>query len=180
MHLLGTDALHSHTDPLTGLRNRRGFYRSVRELIGTSHGDGLQYLTVAMIDLDRFKQVNDTRGHATGDRLLIAVAQSLRESVTGPAVVARVGGEEFLIAATTASDEADAIAERLRLAVASTSGDVTASVGVACGVLDGYGDATRSILDDLVDSADSAMYEAKRSGGNRSRRAGEVQRPERT
>jgi GGDEF domain-containing protein len=68
IHLLGDEALKSHTDPLTGLRNRRGFYRSARELLGAEVHSAEPYLTVIMLDLDRFKQVNDTRGHtpATG------------------------------------------------------------------------------------------------------------------
>lgn len=156
VHLLGDDALQSHTDALTGLRNRRGFYRSVRELIEASPARGLPYLTVAMIDLDRFKQVNDTRGHATGHRLLVTVGASLRQCARGRAIVARVGGEEFLIAEATRHDDADAPAERLRLA--STLLGITASDGVACTRFDGDS-GTRELLGELVESADAAMYE---------------------
>ncbi|MBB2990365.1 diguanylate cyclase (GGDEF)-like protein [Mycolicibacterium iranicum] len=170
VHLLGDDALQSHTDPLTGLRNRRGFHRSMRELIGPAPGNDAWFLTVAMIDLDRFKLVNDTRGHSTGDRLLVAVAASLRHCTRGQAVVARVGGEEFLIAEASPRDDADAFAERLRIAIASSSWDITASVGVACGRVGAPAD-TRQLVDALIESADTAMYEAKRSGGNQYRRA---------
>jgi len=71
VHLLGDEALKSHTDPLTGLRNRRGFYRSSRELLGATVDATEPYLTVIMLDLDRFKQVNDTRATrpATGSWL---------------------------------------------------------------------------------------------------------------
>ncbi|PRC50403.1 GGDEF domain-containing protein, partial [Mycobacterium sp. ITM-2017-0098] len=96
-------------------------------------------------DLDRFKQVNDTRGHATGDRLLVAVGASLRQATRGHAVVARVGGEEFLIAEATRDDDADALAERLRLAIATSSWDITASVGVACSRVSDDAD-TRALL----------------------------------
>lgn len=171
VHLLGGDAVQSHNDPLTGLHNRRGFYRSVRDLIGPTTQQGPPYLTVAMVDLDRFKQINDTRGHATGDRLLVAVGASLQQVTGEKAVVARVGGEEFLVAEVTHDDGADAMAERLRLAVEATSEDVTASVGVACGALDGNDVVNRAVVKALVEAADNAMYEAKRSGGNRSRRA---------
>lgn len=170
--LLGGDALQSNTDALTGLRNRRGFYRSARELIRAAPARGFTYLTVAMIDLDRFKQVNDTRGHAAGDRLLVAVAASLRQSTRGEAAVARVGGEEFLIAEATRDDDADALAERLRLAIASTAGEITASVGVACAQFSGEA-GTRELLGELVEAADTAMYQAKRSGGNQVHRSGE-------
>ncbi|MGP4057410.1 diguanylate cyclase domain-containing protein [Mycobacterium sp. 4D054] len=171
VHLLGDDALQSHTDALTGLRNRRGFYRSVRELINSAPAQGLPHLTVAMVDLDRFKQVNDTRGHATGDRLLVAVATSLRQAVSGQAVVARVGGEEFLVAEATRDDDADALGERLRSAIVAAPWGVTASIGVVCTQMDGD-TGTREILGELIEAADTAMYEAKRSGGNQYRRAG--------
>jgi diguanylate cyclase (GGDEF)-like protein len=171
VHLLGGDAVRSHNDPLTGLHNRRGFDRSVRDLLGTARGGVPSHLTVAMVDLDRFKTINDTRGHASGDRLLVAVGTNLRQTTGEHAVVARVGGEEFLIAEVTPHDGADAMAERLRLAVASTPWDITASVGVASGALHGSDGTDRAIVGELVVAADTAMYEAKRSGGNQSRRA---------
>jgi predicted signal transduction protein with EAL and GGDEF domain len=83
IHLLGDEALKSRTDPLSGLRNRCGFYRSARELLGAEVHSAEPYLTVIMLDLDRFKQVNDTRGHTTGDRILVAVADKLRRSTRG-------------------------------------------------------------------------------------------------
>lgn len=172
VHLLGNDALQSHSDPLTGLRNRRGFYRSVREMITTAADDGLPYLTVLMVDLDRFKAINDTRGHAVGDQLLVDVGACLRTATGGHAVVARVGGEEFLVAEAVAHDGGnDELAERLRLAVADLPWSVTASVGVACAVVGGTDGATRSIVEDIVAAADAAMYAAKRDGGNRYHRA---------
>lgn len=173
VHLLGDDAVESHSDPLTGLRNRRGFYGSVRELVTASPALGHTHLTVAMVDLDRFKLINDTRGHASGDRVLVDVADSLRRSAHEPSVIARVGGEEFLVAEVATGDCADSMGERMRQAVATTAdGVITASVGVACGVLtDHHHDADRLRVQQLVDAADAAMYEAKRSGGNGSRRA---------
>jgi diguanylate cyclase (GGDEF)-like protein len=172
IHLLGDEALKSHTDPLTGLRNRRGFYRSARELIYASDESVAPYLSLIMLDLDRFKEVNDTRGHATGDRILVAVADKLRRSTRGRAVVARVGGEEFLIAEMTQSGEAHAIAERLRQEIAAIPWGATASIGVASTSRVGSeGSDTRALLDILVEAADAAMYEAKRAGGNRTRQA---------
>ncbi len=171
VHLLGLDALMSHTDPLTGLRNRRGFYRSTRDLI-VSARSAEPYLTVIMVDLDRFKQVNDTRGHTTGDRILVAVADRIRQASGGRAVVARVGGEEFLIAETTQSGQAETMAERLRHDVAGIPWGATASVGVATverALLDRSD--TRAVIEHLIDAADRAMYEAKRAGGNRTRHA---------
>ena len=172
IHLLGDEALKSHTDPLTGLRNRRGFYRSARELIYASKDAATPYLSLIMLDLDRFKEVNDTRGHTTGDRILIAVADKLRHATSGRAVVARVGGEEFLIADLTKAGEAHAIAERLRQAIAEIPRGTTASVGVASVTRIGSGSLdARAVLEQLVDAADSAMYVAKRAGGNQTRQA---------
>ena len=143
IHLLGDEALKSHTDPLTGLRNRRGFYRSARELIYASNDAAAPFLSLIMLDLDRFKEVNDTRGHTTGDRILVAVGDKLRHATSGRAVVARVGGEEFLIAEMTQSGEAHAIAERLREAVAEIPWGATASVGVASVTRIGSGHSRR-------------------------------------
>ncbi|WNG95038.1 GGDEF domain-containing protein [Mycobacterium sp. ITM-2016-00318] len=125
-----------------------------------------------MLDLDRFKEVNDTRGHTTGDRILAAVADKLRHATSGRAVVARVGGEEFLIAEMIQSGEAHTIAERLREAVAEIPWGATASVGVAS--VTRIGSATldaRAVIEQLVEAADSAMYVAKRAGGNQTRHA---------
>ncbi len=172
VHLLGDDALKSHTDPLTGLRNRRGFYRSVRELTNGSAHATEPCLSVIMMDLDGFKKVNDTRGHTTGDRILVAVADRLRHTTRRRAVIARVGGEEFLIAELTQPGEGQMIAERLTQEVAAIPGGATASVGVASISRDDTVDLdTRMVVDHLVDAADAAMYEAKRAGGNRTRQA---------
>ncbi len=172
IHLLGDEALKSHTDPLTGLRNRRGFYRSARELIYMSDLAAAPYLSLIMLDLDSFKQVNNTRGHATGDRILVAVADKLRHATRGRAVVARVGGEEFLIAEMTLPGEAPALAERLRQEIAAIPWGTSASIGVAStSRVENHGLETRALLDLLVDAADAAMYEAKRAGGNQTRQA---------
>ncbi len=176
VHLLGDDALKSHTDPLTGLRNRRGFYRSVRELTNGSTHVTEPYLSVIMVDLDGFKQVNDTRGHTTGDRFLVAVADRLRHTTRRRAVIARVGGEEFLIAEMTQPGEGHAIAERVRQEVAAIPWGATASVGVASVSRDDTLNLDpRTVVEHLVDAADAAMYEAKRAGGNRTRWADSIE-----
>jgi diguanylate cyclase (GGDEF)-like protein len=129
-----------------------------------------------MIDLDGFKKVNDTRGHTSGDRVLVAVADRLRHTTRRRAVIARVGGEEFLIAEMTQSGEGQTIAERLRQEVAAIPWGATASVGVASISRDDIVDLdTRTVVDHLVDAADVAMYEAKRAGGNRTRRAESIE-----
>ncbi|MDT5009711.1 MAG: hypothetical protein QOH57_1328 [Mycobacterium sp.] len=106
VHWLSVDALKSSTDPLTGLRNRRGFYRSAARLFAAD--TPAQDFSVLMLDLDDFKRINDTYGHATGDRILIAVADSLRQAGGRETVIARVGGEEFLVAENATAREAAA------------------------------------------------------------------------
>ena len=170
VHWLSVDALKSSTDPLTGLRNRRGFYRSASKLVAVEKRT--LCLSVLMVDLDNFKRINDTYGHATGDRLLVAVADSLRRIGGGERVIARVGGEEFLVAETIGTEEALLTAEAMRLAIAATPLCVTASLGVSSiRLTSGTEHPNRQIIESLVEAADSAMYEAKRAGGNQVRHA---------
>jgi diguanylate cyclase (GGDEF)-like protein len=118
-----------------------------------------------MLDVDDFKRVNDTWGHAMGDRVLRGVADALRGACRAGSVPARYGGEEFAVVLEGAgADEARAAAERLRAAVASYvvpgAPRVTVSVGVA--VLDG--DAPVLGCQGLIESADAALYAAKAAG----------------
>jgi diguanylate cyclase (GGDEF)-like protein len=168
VHWLSIDALKSSTDPLTGLRNRRGFYRSASRLLAAN--ERALCLSVVMVDLDHFKRINDTYGHATGDRILVAVADNLRRIGGDGTVVARVGGEEFLVAETIGTREALTIAETLRLAIAATPWGVTASLGVSgIRLSSGNENLDRQTIERLVETADAAMYEAKRAGGNQVR-----------
>lgn len=170
VHWLSVDALKSSTDPLTGLRNRRGFYRSASRLLSTN--TSAPCLSVLMVDLDNFKRINDTHGHATGDRILVAVADNLRCISDGTTVIARAGGEEFLVAETIGAEEALQTAEAMRLAIAATPWGVTASLGVSSIRLSPEDESIdRQIVEHLVETADRAMYEAKRAGGNQVRHA---------
>lgn len=168
VHTLGLDALKSDTDPLTELPNRRGFHRSVRVLAAESSRDSNAHLSVVMVDLDDFKRINDTAGHAAGDRALIAVGDILRHSRRGDSVVGRVGGEEFVVALSGDRHDAIGLAERIRREIAQVPARVTASIGVASSSL--FRAVPHDIpgrVDDLLDSADRAMYDAKRAGGDR-------------
>ncbi|GAA4604433.1 diguanylate cyclase (GGDEF)-like protein [Actinoplanes octamycinicus] len=146
-------------DGLTGLVNRTGFMRT---LTGSLYGDAPT--TVLLIDLDRFKPVNDTFGHATGDRLLVEVAARLRARVGDGGTVARLGGDEFAVLATGLSGpEAAALAGRLREALSGTvligaaELSLSASVGVATGTGADYDP------DALLHAADMDMYQHKHS-----------------
>jgi diguanylate cyclase (GGDEF)-like protein len=160
-------------DPLTGLYNRRHLdERLASELAaGQRHGRALSLL---MIDIDHFKQVNDDRGHLAGDEALKMVAFVLRGAVRKEDVLARYGGEEFVvIARETPLDGARALAERIRRAVEKSRFawqgaelGVTVSVGVT--VAEGLAEFVPGRTErELVEAADRALYLAKQQGRNR-------------
>lgn len=171
VHWLSVDALKSSTDALTSLRNRRGFYRAAQDLLAAATPGPDRCFTVVMVDLDGFKRVNDTYGHAVGDQILIAVAESLHRASHDDAVLARVGGEEFLVAEIATLPASAHTAERVRAAIAATSWRVTASLGETSIALAEMSEHTREVIDGLIVAADAAMYEAKRAGGNQIRHA---------
>jgi diguanylate cyclase (GGDEF)-like protein len=162
---MGRYAMRSDEDPLTGLLNRRGFIEATTRQLAAPD-PGVTYLTVQMVDLDDFKRVNDTLGHAAGDRVLTAVAELLRSHAPPTAAVCRAGGEEFLIAAMSVSaKDGTAFASRLCAAISGLSHSVTASIGSATATLDGER-AEPNFVESLIEAADMAMYAAKRNGGN--------------
>jgi two-component system cell cycle response regulator len=151
------------TDGLTGLRNRRYITRHLEGLLRVGG------VALLMLDVDRFKAVNDTHGHAAGDQVLREVAIRLKQHLRAVDVVARFGGEEFVVAMANATEEeALQVADRLRLsllevAVVPDNGHslcITASIGVAFGQ---QGDQ----FEDLTSAADAALYRAKANGRNR-------------
>lgn len=151
------------TDDLTRLANRRQFETALTSELATAKADGTT-LGFILVDLDRFKALNDTHGHLTGDEVLRRVSDVL-VGVTEPGdTVARYGGEEFALVLPGRDPMATAaLAERARLAIASISGlvPVTASLG-ACSY-----PADASDGPSLMRAADEAMYESKRAGRNR-------------
>jgi diguanylate cyclase (GGDEF)-like protein len=157
-------ALH---DPLTGLANRAGFEAALTEEVIAASAKG-RVSALALIDLDDFKQVNDTLGHAAGDLLLKEVAQRLRDSLRPSDVVARLGGDEFVLILSNVGYRvgAEKLARKLVAAVARPmilgghEARVSASMGVT---LFPYADDAPA---DLLRQADEAMYEAKNAGRN--------------
>lgn len=162
MRTMGADVVRSDQDPLTGVLNRRAFYERATTLL-TSPGHDL-HLTVVMIDLDKFKKLNDVYGHLAGDQALTAVGWALRETSTSSAIIGRFGGEEFIVIDAVPAELAERLPSQLCTAIATLPQPVTASVGAAI-VRWGCGPA----MDDLIRSADAAMYAAKRAGGNQTR-----------
>lgn len=155
----------ARTDWLTGLVNRRGFEeRLAAELARARRSD--EHLGLVLLDLDRFKQVNDRLGHEAGDRALKRLAAALRDCTRGHELAARLGGEEFVILALRAdAGAACALAERARegikRAFAREPMHLTASCGVASFPEHGLA------ADALLQAADVALYEAKQLGRDR-------------
>ena len=163
---MGTYAVRADEDSLTGLFNRRGFIAALTRRLADPHA-GDTHLTMVMIDLDAFKRINDTYGHAAGDRALIAIAGALRQYTPPNAVICRAGGEEFLIASTGPAPDAEPMAARLSAAIAALPQGLTASIGTVTAELQPIGTFDiPGFIEKLIDVADNAMYIAKRRGGN--------------
>jgi len=154
-------------DPLTGLHNRRYLVDRFGPLLASAELSG-EPLTVILIDVDRFKDVNDRYGHLIGDEVLISLAHRIREHAPPGALVARWGGEEFFLALPGADAATGvAVAEALRgrcerdgIAVAGPTISCTLSIGVASYPTSG------TTMNDLFHAADTTLYEAKNSGRN--------------
>jgi len=160
------------TDPLTGLYNRRYADPYLKALAEKTQQAGQEF-AIMMIDIDHFKAVNDTHGHATGDAILRTLAARLRKNLRGIDLIARVGGEEFLVALPQSSrDMAELTADRLRKVVNGTPFDlrsdqaplnITVSIGVAVG---GAETVDQFNTDAVCLLADGALYAAKSAGRN--------------
>jgi diguanylate cyclase (GGDEF) domain len=156
------------TDPLTGIMNRRAFLAALDLEQSRSERHGYP-MSLLLLDVDHFKSVNDERGHSAGDRVLAALGRLLAHQARKTDIVARWGGEEFVIVLAGASESGARIAaERMRSAVEgmtvldekSQRMPVTVSIGIACLEVN-------DSVDVLIERADRAMYQAKASGRNR-------------
>ena len=151
-------------DGLTGLFNRRAFDETLAQ---QTKSPNMRPVSLLLIDLDNFKQVNDIFGHQSGDQVLKSFAEILKESCRGHDLVARIGGEEFaIILSRTKGATAHAIAQRIRNRLAKTvftfdgrQVQITASIGLAV--------CQEGFTANLVKQADQALYQAKRTGKNK-------------
>lgn len=160
--------LESGKDPLTLLLNRRFLPTILRHEISLAMHSNVP-LSIAMIDIDNFKMINDTYGHAAGDTILVKVAESLHESTRSSDYIFRYGGEEFLIVLVeTTKTEAYSIIERLRKRIQEKSihiqkdDSVTVTISAGVAVYNGHPD-----YECLIKVADDALYQAKANGKNR-------------
>jgi diguanylate cyclase (GGDEF)-like protein len=168
VHSLRIDLKNSDHDPLTGLPNRRSFYNAVPKLTAAAQDSAGIHLNVTMVDLDNFKKLNDTRGHAVGDAALVSVAGVIQEHCDPAAVLGRLGGEEFVVADTDSATRHAVTVERIRKGIAAAPFQVTASFGTCSAVVaPGVPIAHPEFIDRLIRIADSAMYQSKRAGGDR-------------
>jgi diguanylate cyclase (GGDEF)-like protein len=165
--VLTKERLLAKTDGLTGLINKTNVYKRLRDLISEDNAQ-MPRISVFLLDIDHFKQYNDSNGHLDGDELLKRMGALLRENSRENEVVGRYGGEEFLVVMPgTSKETALRVAERIRTLVESMpfehadgqpTGRVTISGGVATWPSDG------DDVDSLLRNADAALYEAKRAG----------------
>ncbi|HHI77081.1 MAG TPA: diguanylate cyclase [Gammaproteobacteria bacterium] len=157
------------SDPLTGLPNRRAFTEALEKL--TQDATGPEQLALLIVDIDHFKNVNDTHGHLIGDRVIRFLAQVLKQHTKGQDLAARYGGEEFVVLLpNTGLRGATVVAEQIRAAMSEAKlvrsdnkqplGRITVSIGVAA-----YQPGEDPM--DLVNRADQALYRSKQGGRNK-------------
>ncbi len=152
------------TDELTGILNRRGFFKTILPLSYLAQRAG-NSVAVFMIDIDNFKKVNDQHGHLKGDKVLRTVAQAIAQAIRTSDVLGRFGGEEFIVFLPEVDKSfIFSLADKIRIAIKATSVDaikVTASIGAKAGSFDIN---IENEIDSLIGQADSNLYQAKLAG----------------
>ena len=148
-------------DALTGLSNRRAILTQLGGMVSAARRHG-HPLSIAIVDVDHFKRVNDTHGHQAGDDVLVATTHAMGAHLRAEDQLGRLGGEEFLILLPdTDADAASHVAEKLRAEVAAAPADVPVTVSIGLATWDG------ETAEDLLQRADEALYGAKDAGRDR-------------
>lgn len=154
--------VQASTDALTGIANRRRFFELAPQLLSGAQNGAI----VGMLDVDRFKQINDLHGHAAGDGVLVVLARRLRHAVGAKGLVARVGGDEFALLVPVDDETRSVVIDALHHACRDIEIDGCASVNASLGIEVVSAD---SALDEAMNLADQALYDSKamnrRSGG---------------
>jgi diguanylate cyclase (GGDEF)-like protein len=159
--MLADQADAAATDPLTGALNRRSFQEAAeRERLRAERRD--EPISIAYLDLDGFKEVNDQHGHKTGDKVLEDLADRVLKTIRGTDLFCRIGGDEFvLLLPDTDAKEAASVLQRARTTMGAEGTPVTSSVGIATFRI------VPTTVGAMIDAADDLMYQAKRQGKNR-------------
>ena len=157
----------AHTDPLTGVANRRGIEQRLERILAAPESGRGAGVAVCMIDLDNFKPVNDLYGHSAGDQLLVAVTRRLQDYLRKGDHVGRMGGDEFIVVIQGCSDrqQVETLAHRITAGLSQPFQlhDLEVCIGASVGVALGIDDPTGS-MEQLLERADRAMYQAKQAG----------------
>ncbi|MFC6920675.1 GGDEF domain-containing protein [Meiothermus taiwanensis] len=158
----------AYTDPLTGLLNRRGFERQLQRLIRLA-GERNKPITLALLDLDRFKQVNDTYGHPVGDKLLKQLAEVLHKASRSDDLAVRLGGEEFALVLFGADlEDAYRVLERIQSEVRALQiSPIAWRLSISAGLAGGEIPPSMATVQRWLEQADRALYKAKQAGRDR-------------
>ncbi|MCZ4562453.1 GGDEF domain-containing protein [Rhodococcus sp. IEGM 1401] len=167
--LVCEDARQSEIDPLTRMKNRRGLQNAIEDLWSVARGERLAFVLV-LVDIDRFKSVNDRYGHDQGDAVIVLVADRLHGHLGKSGVVARTGGEEFVAVLVGESEQLCELVLEVSGTLTDCSDPIPVTVSAGAIVIAPDSDAWTSgvdVVNDVTRAADSLMYRAKANGGNR-------------
>jgi diguanylate cyclase (GGDEF)-like protein len=158
----------SHRDPLTHIYNRRYFAEQSSKILSFAKRNDIP-LTILILDIDKFKRINDTYGHFVGDEVIISVAKTLENHIRQSDIVARFGGEEFVMLLQDCDiQNGKTVAEKVRIdiknASVKTSNGIPVNFTVSTGVAQYCDKQDKSNLEYTVHRADEALYESKKSG----------------
>ncbi|MGB5867261.1 MAG: diguanylate cyclase [Arcobacteraceae bacterium] len=161
----------SHKDPLTQIFNRRYFSEQSRKIKSYSQRNGNLPFSLLTLDIDKFKNINDTYGHLVGDEVIIKVAQIVEDEIRQSDIAARFGGEEFVMLLQDCTiDDAFLVAEKVRRSIETNFVEVAGNTHIKCTVSIGGAQFDQELDEDNIeltlDRADKALYEAKNNGRN--------------